>query len=37
VHVADDLGAVGDECGFVDLRMNTAERSDHDSMMKSNL
>jgi hypothetical protein len=30
MHVTDDLGAVSDECGFVDLRMNTAKRSDHD-------
>src|SRR2546423_9431731 len=32
VHVANDLRAVSDECGFVNLRMNTAKRSDHDCL-----
>src|SRR6185503_12274377 len=29
MHVTDDLRAVGDESGFVNLRMNAAEWSDH--------
>src|SRR5438874_11323554 len=32
VHVANDLRAVSYESGFVNLRMNTAKRSDHDSL-----
>src|SRR6266852_5888416 len=30
VHVADDLRAVSDECCRVNLRMNSAEWSNHD-------
>ena len=29
VHIADDLRAVGDESGFVNLRMNSAKGSNH--------
>src|SRR4051812_10633214 len=29
VNVADDLRAIGDESCLVDLRMNSAERTDH--------
>src|SRR6185503_14306937 len=33
MHVTDDLRAVGDESGFVNLRMNAAEWPDHETYL----